>query len=65
PSEARLPIYIASMGPKNIELTSRIADSWIPYLCPLSPTNERKEVHASGGRKITVAPLLLAMVSKD
>ncbi|MCY3986285.1 MAG: hypothetical protein OXF23_04490 [Candidatus Dadabacteria bacterium] len=53
------------MGPKNIELTSRIADSWIPYLCPLSPTNERKEVHASGGRKITVAPLLLAMVSKD
>ena len=65
PLRSEIPIYIASMGPKNIELTSRIADGWIPYLCPASLINERKEMLASGGREITVAPFLPAMVSDD
>ncbi|MXZ12546.1 MAG: LLM class flavin-dependent oxidoreductase [Candidatus Dadabacteria bacterium] len=65
PLRSEIPIYIASMGPKNIELTSRIADGWIPYLCPVSLINERKEVLASGEREITVAPFLPAMVSDD
>ena len=65
PLRSEIPIYIASMGPKNIELTSRIADGWIPYLCPVSLINERKEIFASSGRKITVAPFLPAMVSED
>ena len=65
PRRSKIPIYIASMGPKNIELTSRIADGWIPYLCPVSLINERKKVLASGGREITVAPFLPAMVSEN
>lgn len=65
PLRREVPIYIASMGPKNIELTSRVADGWIPYLCPVSIINERKKVLASGGREITVAPFLPAMVSDD
>lgn len=65
PSRSNIPIYIASMGPKNIELTSRVADGWIPYLCPVSLINEKKEMFASGGREITVAPFLPAMVSRD
>lgn len=65
PLRSEIPIYIASMGPKNIELTSRIADGWIPYLCPVSLINERKKILASGEREITVAPFLPAMVSDD
>ena len=65
PQRSEIPIYIASMGPKNIELTSRVADGWIPYLCPVNLINERKKVLASGGRKITVAPFLPAMVSEN
>jgi len=65
PLRSEIPVYIASMGPKNIELTSDIADGWIPYLCPVSLINERKEIFASSGRKITVAPFLPAMVSDD
>lgn len=65
PIRSEIPIYIASMGPKNIELTSRVADGWIPYLCPVSLINERKEMFASGGREITVAPFLPAMVSDE
>ncbi|MFJ8442002.1 LLM class F420-dependent oxidoreductase [Kitasatospora griseola] len=29
PVRERLPIYIASMGPKNLELTGEIADGWL------------------------------------
>lgn len=65
PAQSEVPIYIASMGPKNIELTSHIADGWIPYLCPVSLINEKKKTLASGGRKITVAPFLPAMVSDN
>lgn len=65
PSRSEIPIHIASMGPKNIELTSQIADGWIPYLCPVNLINEKKKVLASGGRKITVAPFLPAMVSRN
>ena len=65
PRRSEVPIYIASMGPKNIKLTSQVADGWIPYLCPVSLINERKKVLASGGRKITVAPFFPAMVSEN
>ncbi len=29
---ADLPIYIAAIGPKNVELTAEIADGWLPVL---------------------------------
>ena len=32
PVRDRIPIYVASLGPKNVELTAEIADGWIPTL---------------------------------
>lgn len=26
-----LPIYVAALGPKNVEMTAEIADGWLPY----------------------------------
>jgi F420-dependent oxidoreductase-like protein len=35
PVQERIPIYIASIGPKNTELTGEIADGWLPiYYSP-------------------------------
>jgi F420-dependent oxidoreductase-like protein len=30
PVRDRIPIYVASIGPKNVESTARVADGWIP-----------------------------------
>jgi F420-dependent oxidoreductase-like protein len=30
PVRERIPIYIASLGPKNVEMTAAIADGWLP-----------------------------------
>jgi F420-dependent oxidoreductase-like protein len=36
PRTAEIPIYIASIGPKNVELTAELADGWLPIF--YSPT---------------------------
>ncbi|MHB8682619.1 MAG: LLM class F420-dependent oxidoreductase [Acidimicrobiales bacterium] len=28
----RIPIWVASMGPKNVEMTAAVADGWFPFL---------------------------------
>ncbi len=30
PVRARIPIYVASLGPKNVELTAELAEGWLP-----------------------------------
>jgi F420-dependent oxidoreductase-like protein len=30
PVQERIPVYIASIGPKNVQLTGEIADGWLP-----------------------------------
>jgi F420-dependent oxidoreductase-like protein len=30
PVRERIPIYVASLGPKNVEMTSELADGWMP-----------------------------------
>jgi F420-dependent oxidoreductase-like protein len=30
PVRDRIPVYVASLGPKNVELTAAIADGWLP-----------------------------------
>jgi F420-dependent oxidoreductase-like protein len=30
PVRERIPIYVASLGPKNVEMTAAIADGWLP-----------------------------------
>jgi len=36
PRTADIPVYIASIGPKNVELTAELADGWLPIF--YSPT---------------------------
>src|SRR6202012_710151 len=30
PVRDQIPVYVASLGPKNVELTAAIADGWLP-----------------------------------
>src|SRR5580658_2635628 len=32
PERSTIPIWIASMGPKNVELTAEVANGWFPFL---------------------------------
>jgi F420-dependent oxidoreductase-like protein len=36
-----LPIHIASLGPKNIQLTAEMADGWIPVIMPLDSFDQQ------------------------
>ncbi|MDH5404606.1 MAG: LLM class flavin-dependent oxidoreductase, partial [Candidatus Heimdallarchaeota archaeon] len=41
-----IPIHIAALGPKNVELTAQIADGWIPVIMPLQAMSDKiKEIH--------------------
>src|SRR5262245_10811838 len=60
PHRERVPIYLASMGPKNNALTGKIADGWTPIWLPLSGIAEaRSEIGAS----IDIAPCVMACVT--
>ncbi len=60
PLRDRVPIYIASMGPKNNALTGEIADGWTPIWLPLSGIAQaRNEV----GRQVDIAPCVMACVT--
>ena len=71
PVQARIPIYIASLGPRNLALTGEVADGWLPtnvHLDHLPEMKDRVKVAASeAGRKIediTVAPFVLACATR-
>jgi len=32
PERSSVPIYLAALGPKNVELTAELADGWLPHL---------------------------------
>jgi F420-dependent oxidoreductase-like protein len=42
---ADMPIYLASIGPKNVELTAEIADGWLPML--FSPAHYQQTYQAA------------------
>lgn len=75
PKNPDLPIYIAAIGPKNVELTAEIADGWLPVF--FSPERS-KEVYqprldagfaASGSDdksdSFDIAPTVNALVTDD
>ena len=66
PIQSRIPIYLASLGPKNLELTGRLADGWLPIWLHRDKISELKEpivrAAALAGRdlaEITVAPQIM------
>lgn len=40
PSNRNLPIYLAAIGPRNVELTAEIADGWLPIFFSPERTSE-------------------------
>ncbi len=59
PLRDRVPIYIASMGPKNNALTFEIADGWTPIWLSLGVIAEIRAQRVS----IDVAPCVMACVT--
>jgi F420-dependent oxidoreductase-like protein len=66
PIQQQVPIYLASIGPRNLELTGELADGWLPIWVDLQQLPNLVETVAgaasASGRdisQITVAPQML------
>jgi len=72
PSQERIPIYLAAIGPKNVALTGEIADGWLPvFLAPehldelLAPLHEGA---ARAGRTLEdfdISPTVNVLISDE
>lgn len=72
PVRKSIPIFIAAMGEKNIQLTGEVADGWIPFLVPPEYLESGKKLLEEGISKATkmagqveINPYIPAAVSKD
>ncbi len=73
PVRSNIPIFIAAMGEKNIQLTGEVADGWIPFLVPPSYLDNGKALLEMGiskkaGRsseQLNISPYIPAAVSQD
>lgn len=75
PKNPNLPIYIAAIGPKNVELTAEIADGWLPVFFSPERTRAVYEPRLSAGfarsgdtkksANFDVAPTVAALVTDD
>jgi F420-dependent oxidoreductase-like protein len=75
PHRADIPVYVAAIGPKNVELAAEIAEGWMPIF--FSPTRLRDTYGASldagfaaaGGKKdlgvFDIAPTVTVAVGDD
>lgn len=75
PHRADIPIYVAAIGPKNVELAAEIADGWLPIF--FSPTRlrdtygdalDRGFATAGGGKDLSrfdIAPTVAVAVGDD
>ena len=72
PVQENIPIYVASLGPRNLELTGELADGWLPVWTHLRHLPDLKETVVSAaaragrdGNEITVAPQILCYAATD
>ena len=72
PPRDRIPIYLASMGPKNVQLTGELADGWAPvFFAPGYLDRFRADLELGARRAgrsagdVTIAPWMIACVSDD
>jgi F420-dependent oxidoreductase-like protein len=75
PRRADIPIYLAAIGPKNVELTAEIADGWLPIF--FAPERFRETygaaidagfARAGGGKSLAtfdIAPTVTVIVGDD
>ena len=72
PVQERIPIYIASLGPRNLELTGELADGWLPVFVSPRHMPVFTERLAAGAKRagrdvaeVDVAAYILALVTED
>ena len=75
PVQEKIPIYIAAIGPKNMQLTGEIADGWMPTFFSPEHVGEFRELleegaaRADGDKKIDdsfdIAPNVNLCISDD
>jgi F420-dependent oxidoreductase-like protein len=76
PRTKRIPIYIGSLGPKNVEMTAELADGWLPiFMSPRRYEDVFGEPLATGfakaggdkgpGQGFDVAPVVSVVVGDD
>ncbi|MCY3692552.1 MAG: LLM class flavin-dependent oxidoreductase [Chloroflexota bacterium] len=72
PVQERVPIYIASLGQRNLELTGELADGWLPIWTHSEKLPQIKEpllaALTAAGRQpgdMTTAPQILSCASDD
>ncbi|MGB3365729.1 MAG: LLM class flavin-dependent oxidoreductase [Thermodesulfobacteriota bacterium] len=72
PVRKSIPIFIAAMGSKNIQLTGEVADGWIPFLVPPEHLEIGMKELLSGAEKVgknldqfCISPYIPAAVSSD
>ena len=72
PIRKNIPIFIAAMGEKNIQLTGEVADGWIPFLVPPTYLDNGKNLLETGMSKsgrsseeLEISPYIPAAVSQN
>jgi F420-dependent oxidoreductase-like protein len=75
PRNPDLPIYIAAIGPKNVELTAEIADGWLPIFFspersatvyqPLLDSGFSRSGDDTKADRFEIAPTVTALVTDD
>ncbi len=51
PVQERIPVYIASIGPKNVQLTGEIADGWLPIFFSPEYVGDARELLEEGAAR--------------
>ena len=72
PVQERVPIYLASIGPRNLQLTGALADGWLPIWVDRQHLPDLKETVARAANKagrdmgqVTVAPQVLCYTGES
>jgi F420-dependent oxidoreductase-like protein len=73
PVQERIPIYIASIGPKNTQLTGEIADGWLPIFFSPEHVDGSRELLEEGaarsdrtlGPEFDIAPAVNVAIDDD
>ena len=51
PVQEQIPVYVASIGPKNVQLTGEIADGWLPIFFSPEHVDDARELLAEGAAR--------------
>jgi F420-dependent oxidoreductase-like protein len=72
PKQERIPVYLASIGPRNTELVGEIADGWLPVLFSPEHVDEATQHLAGGAARagrslgdIAISPIVYTCIDDD